>query len=241
MSDPVPALGSIERVLIQGDLSKLTEQERLIYYDNRCRALGLDPMSRPFDYFTLSGKVVLYANKGCAEQLRALHGISIRITDRKVISDVYVVTAQAERKSDGRVDESTGAVSILNLKGEALANAYLKCETKAKRRVTLSICGLNMLDESEIESARAVRDVPPTPPEDILRIPEERRDPDILPDPADLRARIAERLNEVSPAIQDLVPAHVERAGDDSQKLSRILNRLEALAATGSEPNNPKE
>jgi phage tail sheath protein FI len=28
----------------------------------------------------------------------------------------------------------------------------MKAETKAKRRVTLSICGLNMLDESEVES-----------------------------------------------------------------------------------------
>jgi hypothetical protein len=28
----------------------------------------------------------------------------------------------------------------------------MKCETKAKRRVTLSFCGLGMLDESEVES-----------------------------------------------------------------------------------------
>jgi hypothetical protein len=33
-----------------------------------------------------------------------------------------------------------------------MANALMKAETKAKRRVTLSICGLGMLDESEVES-----------------------------------------------------------------------------------------
>src|SRR5690606_24912460 len=33
-----------------------------------------------------------------------------------------------------------------------LANAYMKAETKAKRRVTLSICGLGWLDETETET-----------------------------------------------------------------------------------------
>jgi hypothetical protein len=43
-------------------------------------------------------------------------------------------------------------VPIANLKGEARANAFMKAETKAKRRVTLSICGLGILDETEIDS-----------------------------------------------------------------------------------------
>ncbi|MDQ3831524.1 MAG: hypothetical protein M3361_19940 [Candidatus Tectomicrobia bacterium] len=51
-----------------------------------------------------------------------------------------------------REDESTGAVSVGNLRGDALANALMKCETKAKRRVTLSIAGLGWLDETEIET-----------------------------------------------------------------------------------------
>ena len=36
------------------------------------------------------------------------------------------------------------------LKGEVRANAILKAVTKAKRRATLSICGLGWLDESEV-------------------------------------------------------------------------------------------
>jgi hypothetical protein len=43
-------------------------------------------------------------------------------------------------------------VAIGTLRGDALANAIMKCETKAKRRLTLSLCGLGMLDESEIET-----------------------------------------------------------------------------------------
>jgi len=37
-------------------------------------------------------------------------------------------------------------------KAKEVANAIMKAITKAKRRVTLSICGLGMLDETEVES-----------------------------------------------------------------------------------------
>jgi len=42
-------------------------------------------------------------------------------------------------------------VSIAGLRGEAASNAVMKAVTKAKRRVTLSICGLRFLDETEVE------------------------------------------------------------------------------------------
>jgi len=45
-----------------------------------------------------------------------------------------------------------GALSLKGLNAEDRANAIMKAETKAKRRVTLSICGLGFLDESEIEN-----------------------------------------------------------------------------------------
>jgi hypothetical protein len=43
-------------------------------------------------------------------------------------------------------------VTVGHLKGDALANALMKAETKAKRRVTLSIAGLGWLDETELET-----------------------------------------------------------------------------------------
>jgi hypothetical protein len=67
------------------------------------------------------------------------------------MSDIYVVTARAKDRQ-GREDESTGAVTVGNLRGDALANALMKAETKAKRRVTLSIAGLGWLDETELET-----------------------------------------------------------------------------------------
>lgn len=147
---------SLSRVILGGDLSTLKPEQKIQYYNRVCELVGLNPLTKPFDYIRLNGREVLYSNKGCAEQLRMVHKISIKITAREKIEDVYVVTAEASNAS-GRVDSSTGAVPLGGLKGEALANAMMKAETKAKRRVTLSICGLNMLDETEVESIKAER------------------------------------------------------------------------------------
>ena len=152
-------LEKIEKVLLTGDLSCLSSAEKIGYYKSVCDSLGLNPMTKPFEYITLKGKEVLYARRDCTEQLRKLHSVSLEITSRGIDRDCYVVTAKATDKT-GRTDESTGSVSVLNLKGEDFSNAIMKAETKAKRRVTLSICGLGSLDETEIMSIPEMRTVP---------------------------------------------------------------------------------
>ena len=149
---------TIEQTLIGGDLSRLQPEQRLELYKAVCSSLSLNPLTKPFAYIQLNGKLTLYALKDCTDQLRTIHGISISILSREVIEGVYVVTAHAQRP-DGRHDESTGAVPIDGIKGETRANALMKAETKAKRRATLSICGLGMLDESEVDSIKGARRV----------------------------------------------------------------------------------
>jgi len=139
----------IERVVIVGDLKELKPTERVAYYRQVCESVGLNPLTKPFDYISLQGRLTLYARKDATDQLRRIHNVSVAIVARDRIEDVYVVTARASL-NNGRTDESTGAVSIGALKGDALANALMKAETKAKRRVTLSICGLGWLDETEL-------------------------------------------------------------------------------------------
>lgn len=148
MSD---ALQTIEQVLVTGDLTRFTAEQKIIYYERLCESLGLNKLTKPFEYLSLQGKLVLYATKNCGEQLRQLHGVSITALTGQRIDDVYIVTATAVDKH-GRTDCATGAVSVANLKTDALCNAYMKAETKSKRRVTLSLCSLGMLDESEIET-----------------------------------------------------------------------------------------
>ena len=146
----------IEQVIAKGDLKELTPAQRTEYFKAVCESVGLNPLTRPFEYITLNGKLTLYARKDATDQLRKLHGVSVQIVSRERIDDVYAVTAKAT-DVQGRTDESIGAVAIGSLKGDALCNAIMKAETKAKRRVTLSICGLGMLDEAELETIPAAR------------------------------------------------------------------------------------
>lgn len=153
MSDLVklPDAATVQQVLIGGDLSKLTEQQRTAYYLKVCESVGLNALTQPFNYLNLNGKLQLYARKDCTDQLRTIRKVSIVKMERETIEGVYVCTAYAV-DATGRQDVSTGAVHIDGLKGEARANAMMKSETKSKRRVTLSICGLGMLDETEVET-----------------------------------------------------------------------------------------
>lgn len=158
----------IERVVTVGDLAKLTPAERITYYNEVCRSIGLNPLTRPFEFITLNSKLTLYARKDCTDQLRKMQRVSVKIVARDMHETVglYVVTASASTP-DGRTDESIGAVSIAGLRADALANALMKAETKAKRRVTLSFCGLGWLDESEIDSIPDARPVAVAPTGEI--------------------------------------------------------------------------
>jgi hypothetical protein len=151
--DPSRAL---ETVLIEGDLSVLSPDERIRYYHAVCDSMGLNPLTKPFEYIRLNNRLVLYALRNCTDQLRKIHKISIRLMDTRTLDGVYVVTAQATDAS-GREDTSTGAVNIKGLAGETLANGYMRAETKAKRRATLSICGLSTLDETELPLEASTR------------------------------------------------------------------------------------
>ena len=142
---------AIEKVLIQGDLSQLLEGERVAYYSRVCESPGLNPLTQPFAYIRLQGKLKLYALREATEQLRRLHSVSVRIVSRELIDEIYVLTARATLPN-GRCDESIGAVFLGQVQGEARANLLMKAESKAKRRVTLSLCGLAVLDELEVES-----------------------------------------------------------------------------------------
>ncbi len=122
----------IERVLIHGDISGLNEEQRVRYAQAVCDSVGLNLLTKPFEFMKLNGKTVLYATKGATDQLRKIHAISSKIVTCSKIDDIYIVTCQGTAK-DGRTDESTGAVNIKGLQGEALANAMLKAETKAPR------------------------------------------------------------------------------------------------------------
>lgn len=149
LAPPEEAAEIVERVLVAGDLARLSPEERVSYYVAVCRSLKLNPLTKPFEYLTINGKLTLYARRDATDQLRRLHDISTEIVSREQVGELYVVRVRATTPS-GRSDDAMGAVSIANLQGETMAHAVMKAETKAKRRATLSIVGLGWLDESEV-------------------------------------------------------------------------------------------
>jgi hypothetical protein len=153
----MPSIEGVEQALLEGDLSELTADQRITYYEKVCQSVGLNPLTRPFEYIRLNGQLTLYAKRDAAEQLRRINGVSIQELETEERQGVYIVRAHAIDE-DGRTDVSTGAVTLPS-GGDALANAIMKAETKAKRRVTLSLCGMGWLDETEMDtipSAEAV-------------------------------------------------------------------------------------
>lgn len=160
-------LAIIEKMAVLGNFSSLTNEQKVSHYMQLCESQHLNPLSKPFDLIEMTDKngkrkMTVYANKDASDQLRRRDKISIKIISREFHDDVYIVTAQATT-SDGRSDESIGVVALsgqnkegktYKLMGDIKANKLMHAETKAKRRVTLSIAGLGFLDESELHSIK---------------------------------------------------------------------------------------
>ena len=141
----------LERVMLDGDLSGLTPAERILYYRRVCESVGLNPLTRPFEYLRFKGKLVLYARKDATDQIRATRGVSVTKVERELVDGIFTATVYGTDK-EGRLDSEIGAVSVAGLQGEDKANAMMKALTKGKRRLTLALGGLTMLDESELDS-----------------------------------------------------------------------------------------
>jgi hypothetical protein len=144
----------LEHVIIRGDLSHLTAKEKTDYYARVCQSVGLNPLTKPFDFIQLNGRLVLYALKAATDQLRAIHKVSVVDMTENDWNGIYVVTTKVQN-AEGRTDVAKAAVMLGNLQGDALCNAIMKAETKSKRRATLSICGLGCLSEDELDTIPA--------------------------------------------------------------------------------------
>lgn len=139
----------IESVITKGDLAKLSAHERTRLYVAVCKSCGLNPLTKPFEYITLNGKLVLYALRSCTDQLRTIHGVSVEELAETTRDGVYIVTAKVRNK-DGRTDMAKGAVTIANLKGDALANAIMKAECVPLESEILTRDGFKRFDQLTI-------------------------------------------------------------------------------------------
>lgn len=156
------AAGSaLDHIIATNDLGRLTPQQRVGYILALCKSLHLNPLSRPFEFITFDGKVVPYPTKSCAEQLGRLHQISVKLTRREQVGDLFVCEVEGSRPN-GQCSFASKYVSVRDsrgdwLKGDKLGAAYAKAETGAKRRLVLSMVGLAGLpDADEIAGVKRI-------------------------------------------------------------------------------------
>jgi len=206
--------GVLERALVSGDLAGLSESQRLEYYRAVCESLGLNPLTRPFEYLRLNGKLVLYATRAAADQLRAIHGISILDAQIERQDDLITVTVRG-RTRDGREDVEVGVVSVAGLRGDALANAQMKALTKAKRRLTLSLAGLGWLDETEAETIPGAQ-----------RVAEQQIAP-VSSEVEALRKLLAERAKELPEDSPLRAQAREAWRSGDADVMREVLSSIE--------------
>lgn len=164
-------------VVAGGDCAALTPEQKVMYYRARCEAAGLDYRAQPFQFINLNGKLTLYATKAATDQLSAAHGIVCEILSQITENGIRTVTVRAKSK-DGRQTDEIGCVSVGNATGDQLCNIHMKTVTKAKRRAVLSICGLGMLDETELETIPSAT-APPSHPKPRRKSEAPREEPKV--------------------------------------------------------------
>jgi hypothetical protein len=198
---------AIDSFVTRGDWSQLQPQDRARAYVQVCAQHGLNALSQPFAFLRLNGKEVLYATRGATDQLAAKHSITREIIDGPKIVDiagtkVALCTARATLPT-GRSETGTATLPVADP-----VNLYMKLETKAKRRATIALLGLAMLDETELATIpdRSQADAPQPSREDLERAVVEVQQPRALPPLASLGVEVQAPATTPAPVeARDLV------------------------------------
>ena len=197
---------AIDSFVTRGDWSQLAPQDRARAYVQVCAQHGLNALSQPFAFLRLNGKEVLYATRGATDQLAAKHGITREIIDGPKIVDiagtkVALCTARATLPT-GRSETGTATLPVADP-----VNLYMKLETKAKRRATIALLGLAMLDETELATIpdRSQADAPQPSREDLERAVVEVQQPKALPPLASLGVEVQPPTPPAPVEARDLV------------------------------------
>jgi hypothetical protein len=154
------------------DTSALAREDRAALLTGLARRLGLNPLSGAVMFLRTNGRETLYVTKAGTDQIAArerLRRETIRGPEVIEIERRKVVLCQVRATHpDGRSEVSTATLALADPVID-----LMKCETKAKRRATLSVCGLGLLAEDEIETIPGGRpapvDAPPPAPAYDLR------------------------------------------------------------------------
>jgi hypothetical protein len=98
------------------DSRSLTPEDRAAYVAEICRALKLNPLTRPVQFLALQGREVLYLTRGATDQLAARHGLNretLEGPDFRVMEGVKVAFCKVKATlPSGRFEVSTATLKV---------------------------------------------------------------------------------------------------------------------------------
>ncbi len=151
------AAAAMRRVGAQGqDTRGMSQGEREAALAGLAKALGLNPLTNPVRFIALQGGEALYVTRQGTDQIAARLRINRETIVGPEVRDiggqklVFCQVRAREPGPDGRSDVATATIPL-----REPHNDLMKCETKAKRRATLSLVGLGLLTEDDAEGALA--------------------------------------------------------------------------------------
>jgi hypothetical protein len=125
--DPKTTARVVESMVLRGDISALSPEERAKFYLEMCEALGLTAATQPFAILRLNGKEILYPTRGATDQLAAIHRLNREIVDGPRVIDVagtkMIYAVCRATHPNGRVETAVATVPV----NDPL-NGLMKCE-----------------------------------------------------------------------------------------------------------------
>ena len=145
----------MESLIGSGDLSRMSPGDRVAYYDAVCQSVGLNPLTKPFEFISFQGRTVMYCTAAGCQQLAGMHGISLEIVERVSHPDACEVVVRAKFR-DGRTVDNIGIVPLVgdqktgHVSAQTRIVAQKKAVTQAYRRAVLSAVGLAFPSTDEL-------------------------------------------------------------------------------------------
>ena len=163
------------KLVIRHDLHLMTKEELNQYLRDVSSFVGIDPDLNAFDAIWMPNEsgngqsLVVYARRGTAEILRNMLGIEVDSLTHEIVNGSIVYTAKGhntfsgvQNVPPGRHEVAIGSKYIKGLEGKTLDDAIMTASTRALRRLTMQFTTLGILDESEVNAAKA--EAPPANP-----------------------------------------------------------------------------
>jgi hypothetical protein len=136
--------------MAESEVGTLQGNNLAAHYITACERAGIDPSQRPFLVVRVGVRDVLCATHKAVKLMNIIHGITHEMVEGPCAVDlcgVQLVKVVCRAKArDGRVETATATV----LWGQP-QNSLEGCMARARGRATLSLLGLAVLDEHELE------------------------------------------------------------------------------------------